>query len=488
MGATLASIENAPVALQPLSLAHSFVTPAELSSRLAAHYRRQALSQIYVILGASDIIGNPVGVLSSLRNGVRDFIMKPWRGLAKWSPGAFGAGVAMGTLSLARASLHGVAYGTTRALLALTRGTIAGSSVVGAVDTHLGGQRLRPTGLLDGMRLAVIGLVTEPDRGFRTNGFMGLSRGLGAGMLGVLLKPTVGALSQLGGMTAALAASLDPAFDREAKLRMHRERPPRFFRGSEARLLPYRSEENRGEELINRLRQGRHRGEGHVFHCEVQGGMTILVTRCRLMLLHTSKTDQVDQLFLGVEWEVPLDQILSVAIAEDDPSSDAAADYDYLSTPLHSSSSQRQQQQQQQQEEEEEEHRRRPIMGGVTLIYLPTSPCHRRFGRALNHRNHQSDSAFTIEEYRDDHRSHHHHGGDDELFSLGLSTVTRQLVCAVEATSAPAGGYNSSTALGSAVATHHQAGGHDSQGAQVVARSLVRTLVRLAPALSETQK
>ena len=255
--------------------------------------------------------------------------------------GAFGAGVAMGTLSLARSSLPGVAYGATRALLALTRGTIAGSSVVGAVDTHMGGQRLRPTTLLEGVRLALVGIVTEPDRGFRTNGLLGLSRGLGAGLLGVLLKPTVGALSQVGGWTAALAASLDPAYDREAKLRMHRERPPRFFRpGSEfARLLPYRAEENRGKELIHRLRQGRHRGEGHVFP-HVAGGLTVLVTRWRLMLLHTSKTPaataRVPHLAVaaaaaaaaaaagpatmapsaaaaaisGVEWEVSLDKFL----------------------------------------------------------------------------------------------------------------------------------------------------------------------------------
>ena len=119
MGATLASIENAQVSFKPPTenaMAHAFVTPSQLSSRLSAHYRRQALSQIYKLLGASDIIGNPFGVLSSLKQGLKDFIV----GFTpKWSPGAFSKGVALGTLSLARSALHGVAYGTTRALFAL---------------------------------------------------------------------------------------------------------------------------------------------------------------------------------------------------------------------------------------------------------------------------------------------------------------------------------------------------------------------------------
>jgi hypothetical protein len=527
MGASLASIENAPVSLQPLEMVHSFVTPRELSSRLGAHYRRQALSQIYLILGASDIIGNPVGVLSSLRQGVRDFVMKPWRGLTKWSPGAFGAGVAMGTLSLARSSLHGVAYGATRALLALTRGTIAGSSVVGAVDTHMGGQRLRPTTLLEGVRLALVGIVTEPDRGFRTNGLLGLSRGLGAGLLGVLLKPTVGALSQVGGWTAALAASLDPAYDREAKLRMHRERPPRFFRpGSEfARLLPYRAEENRGKELIHRLRQGRHRGEGHVFHCDVAGGLTVLVTRWRLMLLHTSKTPAAtahgassggggggggggsssgpgsngavsssSSHFLGVEWEVSLDQILAVSIESDDDehsiynNDESGGDVDHHH------------------HHHLDEATRAGGGGGgacVRLICLPTSPSQRHFGATLMPRHAAaatataalvaykpdgagSRSAQRWEEVRSEEREDRRHGSgsngyrngyrssDGGALSHGLATDSQRLVCV-------GGGGGGARDLRS---SSSQTSG-EARAARRVAQALVKTLTRLSPSLRE---
>ena len=348
MGATLANIENAPLALKKMTLAHSFVTVPELGEKVVDHYQvcmrcacrdtedvavaaslpltprcshslkpapvvpaeqRETLRQAYLILGASDILGNPVRVLTSLRAGIRDFIGHPVKGLALYSPYAFMTGVARGTLSLLRAAAHSLAYTAARVLLALTRGF---QSTGGVVDTNWRGQALRPRGVVDGFGLAVLGLVTEPLRGLRARGPSGLLRGIAAAVLGLGLKPLVGMLTAAGQLVGAVAASLDPLSGQETKLRMKRARPPRFFRGFGSPLRRYRAEENRGEELISRLRRGRHLWESYVHHCNVSGGMTLLVTGRRLMLLHTSRKNS----FALVEWEVMMHRLLRFDIME----------------------------------------------------------------------------------------------------------------------------------------------------------------------------
>mmetsp|Transcript_106318 Transcript_106318/g.307986 ORF Transcript_106318/g.307986 Transcript_106318/m.307986 type:complete len:392 (+) Transcript_106318:5850-7025(+) len=309
MGATLANIENAPLALKRMTLTHSFVTVPELGGKVVDHYQRETLRQAYLILGASDILGNPVRVLTSLRAGIRDFIGHPVRGLAIYSPYAFMTGAARGTLSLLQASAHSLAYTTARVLLALTRGF---QSTGGVVDTNWRGQALRPRGVVDGFGLAVLGLVTEPLRGLRARGSSGLLRGIAAAVLGLGLKPLVGMLTAAGQLVGAVAAALDPLSGQETKLRMKRVRPPRFFRGCGSPLLRYREEENRGEELISRLRRGRHLWESYVHHCKASEGMTLLLTGRRLMLLHTSRKNS----FALVEWEVMLHRILRFDIME----------------------------------------------------------------------------------------------------------------------------------------------------------------------------
>ena len=131
--------------------------------------------------------------------------------------------------------------------------------------------QLSSRGVVDGFGLAILGLITEPLRGLRARGSRGLLRGIAAAALGLGLKPLVGVLTAAGQFAGAVAASLDASSEQETKLRMKRARPPRFFRGFGSPLLQYRTEENRGEELISRLRRGRHLWESYVHHCQGEG-------------------------------------------------------------------------------------------------------------------------------------------------------------------------------------------------------------------------
>ena len=72
-------------------------------------YRGDAIRQAYLLLGSSELLGNPVGLLQNLGTGVRDFFYEPAQGLVRYSVAGFGTGLARGTMSLALHSTTGVA-------------------------------------------------------------------------------------------------------------------------------------------------------------------------------------------------------------------------------------------------------------------------------------------------------------------------------------------------------------------------------------------
>ena len=179
--------------------------------------------------------------------------------------------------------------------------------MVGAVDTRWQTRLLRPRSFLSGFWLGFLGLFTEPLAGFRDSGVVGSIRGMASALLGVVLKPCVGLLVDAEHVVRSLAAKLNPAMDPEMKRRIQRARPPRFLREAQAPLLPYRAEENRGQELISRVRDGRHRCEGHMAHTELATGLTLLITGQRIILVHTKSNQNASSSFLTVEWEVVLE-------------------------------------------------------------------------------------------------------------------------------------------------------------------------------------
>jgi hypothetical protein len=67
------SISDAPIMLNELHANHMFKTAPDIILTLQEHYFNSALSQIYKIVGSLYLMGNPIGLVSSLGVGVRDF-------------------------------------------------------------------------------------------------------------------------------------------------------------------------------------------------------------------------------------------------------------------------------------------------------------------------------------------------------------------------------------------------------------------------------
>ncbi|CAM9869751.1 unnamed protein product, partial [Phaeothamnion confervicola] len=209
MGATLANIDNAPLRLKAFTLADSFAGVDELTRQLAVHYRGQALRQLYMILGSSELLGNPVGLLQNLGAGVWDFLYEPVAGLTR-SPWAFAAGVWKGSSSLVRRTVYSCSDTIGRIAGSLSSGVLAS----GTVDLRLpNGAVARPRNVLDGILLGLVGALREPAVGVRAGGFVGFARGVGKGGLGLFLKPMFGALATSGLLCRWVSCVVDPRVD-----------------------------------------------------------------------------------------------------------------------------------------------------------------------------------------------------------------------------------------------------------------------------------
>lgn len=63
------------------------------------NYARQGVMQFYKIIGSSDIIGNPVGLVNKFGTGFMELVSEPSKGLLR-GPDEFVGGVGKGVQSL----------------------------------------------------------------------------------------------------------------------------------------------------------------------------------------------------------------------------------------------------------------------------------------------------------------------------------------------------------------------------------------------------
>jgi hypothetical protein len=195
-----ANIEGAQLSINALILEHAFGSIPDLSNRVTRHYMQQGLAQWYKILGNADFLGAPLSLVSSLGTGVYDFFYEPAQGLVS-SPKDFGEGIAKGTSSLLKKSVFGV-FNTATKITASAGKVLELASFderfrqereqdrVTHRPVHAGqgiarGLQSFGKGLMSG----VTGLVEMPIEGAKEEGGLGLLKGIGKGLTGVVVKP-----------------------------------------------------------------------------------------------------------------------------------------------------------------------------------------------------------------------------------------------------------------------------------------------------------
>ena len=105
LNVTLLNVDGAPLRLSSLALQDVFSSPSQLADRIRWHFLLQLSTGFYSLLGSSDLLGNPVGLFTSISSGLQSFFTEPALGLVH-SPQAFTSGVLRGTLSLLQQRLR----------------------------------------------------------------------------------------------------------------------------------------------------------------------------------------------------------------------------------------------------------------------------------------------------------------------------------------------------------------------------------------------
>lgn len=243
------SITDAPIKLNGMTVNHLFKTWGEVSSILQDHYLNSALGQLYRIVGSLDLVGNPVGLLSSLGVGVRDFFYEPAYAIIT-TPTEFkkiGRGVVKGAVSLASNTADGLLGTATNVTRAFGKGVAAltmddiflrNRDRLNKPPLSTAGYLTRPIkDIGNGIFCGVVGIIRVPYYGAKQKGAFGFVLGVGKGIAGVAAKPVVGVLdafTHTGDGIRYIVKSASTKRGNPPKRRRHAN----LF-GPDGRLLPY---------------------------------------------------------------------------------------------------------------------------------------------------------------------------------------------------------------------------------------------------------
>lgn len=174
-----AGITESPLNFNQIIIHNSFQNRYSIFWAIMANYTKQALYQFYRILGASAIIGNPIGLMDKLGTGVFEFISQPAKGLLV-SPEAFLKGIKKGTQCLVSNVVSG-GFGSVA--------NITGSLYNVISEEYSNSTSLyKDLGLID-LSLGLKGIAYKPYEGLKEKGLVGFAQGISKGIWGASIAP-----------------------------------------------------------------------------------------------------------------------------------------------------------------------------------------------------------------------------------------------------------------------------------------------------------
>lgn len=269
----------------------------QLATYLGAHYILSLRQNVPALLGSLAAIGNPLGLFRGLGDGVSDFVQKPVKGLQKsiqkLDPQYVVDGVVAGTGSLARHTVGGFADSA-----ALLTSTFSKNLAVLTLDRRYAQkrdqQRDQQSGfkLLDGVesgfvKLAqgflegITGVVKAPMRGAERKGFEGFFKGLGKGLLGLLVKPVIGISDAATDVFVGVKSSVDGEGHQEVDRRHNQVRPRRALYGRDKSIQVYNLADAAACLLMLRTRLG---GQPFLSHLDMDDRVALLSDKRMLLL------------------------------------------------------------------------------------------------------------------------------------------------------------------------------------------------------------
>ncbi|RUS84448.1 hypothetical protein EGW08_007832 [Elysia chlorotica] len=224
----LIAFEQANIDMRSFEQYHVFETGPFLISEITNHYGGELRGQAAKILGSIDFLGNPLGLVHDITEGIAGFV----------KDGNVGG--------LLKNVTHGVSNSTAKVMSSISDGI----STVGLDEDHNSKrEELRTVtsgsssdhimagfrGLSHGLVGGVTSLFSQSISGAQQEGLGGFIKGMGKGVIGTVTKPVSGVLDLTSGVANALRDSSTRTSNRDPG----RVRLPRCTQGPGGLLPPY---------------------------------------------------------------------------------------------------------------------------------------------------------------------------------------------------------------------------------------------------------
>lgn len=193
------NITNSDLVFTQILITDSFQTLPKLIKTLVQNYTQQGIKQVYKLLGSSDMLGNPIRLMSKLGTGVFEFISEPAKGVLK-GPKEFKDGVQKGTQSL----VSNIVGGSFQSVSSITENLYnAVNKAKGEENKDLSEENLvgSITGGIKDIGKGVTGIFSKPAAGLKNEGGSGFLKGIGTGFMGAVTAPISAGLRISSGIT-----------------------------------------------------------------------------------------------------------------------------------------------------------------------------------------------------------------------------------------------------------------------------------------------
>ena len=257
----MGGLDDTQLKLGALQISNAFGSKEDLTDRIVKHYIFACMSQIGGVLGSAEFLGNPIGLISNIGTGFKDFFYEPLDGLTGGDGSkSFLEGLKSGTTSLGSHFGEGTfntmskmtgALGEGFANITFDRDYKQQRSTARMKEAQTISQGVRK-GLFElGGNLgdALGGIVMQPLKGAEREGGVGFIKGVGKGLVGLPVKTVVGILDLTSRATEGMKNEAKSMRIEKGGEGDGRVRNPRGF-GKEGELVEYDQEGARRQKTL----------------------------------------------------------------------------------------------------------------------------------------------------------------------------------------------------------------------------------------------
>lgn len=268
LGLTLIKFEDATIELEPFIKQHPFESSQFLIHSIIKHYKDELKWQAAVFLGSFDFLGNPLGFVNDISEGVSGLIYD------------------RSVSTLVKNVTHGISNSAAKVTETLSDGL---GRVTMDDDYEKGRQKIRANiagssdhlvAGLKGFSFGIVGGVTSIFKqtydGAANEGLSGFFTGFGKGVVGTITKPVVGMLDLASETATAVRETSRSAHRTIPK----RDRLPRVLTGTAGLLPPYNYDKSEGQEFLYNINDRDYSELFVAYDCLCSGGenLSILVS------------------------------------------------------------------------------------------------------------------------------------------------------------------------------------------------------------------